>query len=253
MPAPRAGLVDVPHDGLMPAPTRRLLTAATAATVAAVVALAALPASPAAADRTATVTVLHALPDAGVVDVYSGRSLVIEDLRAGQLGALALPGGTARLSLYADGTSPGTADPLIVVPATRIVAGSNVTVAVHLSARGTPTTTAFVNDTRTVGMGMGRLTVRHLAAAPPVDVRAAGRVLLADLANPRQASVGLRAGTYRVDVVRAGTRSLLAGPVAITLVNRPGRDDMGTNTIVYAWGTEQDLRTTVQEVRLDLQ
>jgi hypothetical protein len=237
----------------MPAPTRRILARRLLAAAVVVAALAALPASPAAADRTATVAVLHALPAAGVVDVYSGRSLVIEDLAPGRLGIIALPGGIARLSLYADGTSPGTADPALTIPATRIAAGTNVTVAVHLSARGAPTTTVFVNDTRTVGMGMGRLTVRHLAAAPPVDVRAAGRVLLADLTNPRQASVGLRAGTYRVDLVRAGTRSLVAGPIAITLVNRPGRDDMGTNTIVYAWGTEQDVRTTVQEVRLDLQ
>lgn len=236
-----------------PIHTRRSHTRRSLALGVAVAALAVFPAAPAAADRAATVAVLHALPGAGTVDVYSGRSLVIEDLTPGRIGVIALPGGTARLSLYADGTSPGTADPLLTIPATRIAAGSNVTVAAHPSARGTPTTTAFVNDTRTVGMGMGRLTVRHLAAAPPVNVRVDGRVLLADVANPRQASTGLRAGSYRVDVVQAGTRDVLAGPTTITIKNRPGRDDMGTNTIVYAWGTAQDLRTTVQEVRIDLQ
>jgi hypothetical protein len=216
-------------------------------------ALAALSSAPAAADRAATVTMLHALPDAGTVDVYAGRTLVLDDLAPGRLGAIALPGGTARLSLYADDTAPGAGTPLLTVSPTRISPGSSVTVAAHLTPRGTPTATTFVNDTRTVGMGMGRLTVRHLAAAPAVDVRAGGRVLLADVANPQQASVGLTAGTYRIDLVRAGTRSVLAGPLALTLVNRPGRDDMGTNTIVYAWGTAADLRTAVQEVRLDLQ
>lgn len=236
---------------LTPRPLAIGLAAATALGVLA--ALVAVPAAPAAADRAATVTVLHALPDAGTVDVYSGRTLVLDDLAPGRLGAIALPGGTARLSLYADATAPGTGTPLLTVPPTRIAPGSSVTVAAHLTPRGTPSATTFVNDTRTVGMGMGRLTVRHLAAAPAVDVRAGGRTLLAGVANPRQASVGLNAGTYRVDLVRAGTRSVLAGPLTITLVNRPGRDDMGTNTIVYAWGAAADLRTAVQEVRLDLQ
>lgn len=231
--------------------TRSLAIALT--TASAVGVLAAASAAPAAADRAATVTVLHALPDAGPVDVYSGRSLVLDDLAPGQLGAIALPGGTARLRVYADDAAPGAGTPLLTVPPTRIAPGSSVTVAAHLAPRGTPTATTFVNDTRTVGMGMGRLTVRHLAAAPAVDVRAGGRVLLADVANPRQASVGLNAGTYRIDLVRAGTRSVLAGPLTLTLVNRPGRDDMGTNTIVYAWGTAADLRTAVQEVRLALQ
>ncbi|MDP1879209.1 MAG: DUF4397 domain-containing protein [Actinomycetota bacterium] len=232
---------------------RTLVTHIVTVGAVAAAALAVLPAGPAVADRTATVTVLHALPASGVVDVYSGRSLVIDDLAPGRTGTIALPGGTARLSLYADDTSPTTAAPLLALPSTRVAAGSNVTVAAHLSERGIPTASVFVNDTRTVGMGMGRLTVRHLAAAPPIDLRADGRVLMADVANPRQSSTGMRAGTYRVDLVRAGTRTLLAGPDAITIRNRPGRDDMGTNTIVYAWGTAQDLRVAVQEVRIDLQ
>ena len=51
-----------------------------------------------------------------------------------------------------------------------VPASGSYTVVAHLDASGTPTLTPFENDTSEVADGNGRLTVRHTAAAPAVDV-----------------------------------------------------------------------------------
>lgn len=205
----------------------------------------------------ATLSVLHAVPSgrgADVVDVYAGPTLLVDDLTPGRLVTVQVPAGTYNLAVLPDGRSPGTAAPLISAPRTRVPSGSNLTVTANLTVAGTPVLNVFTNDTTTVGRGKGRLTIRHIAAAAPLDVRAAGSVLLSSLRNPRQGSVGLDAGDYRVDVVRAGTRRVVVGPATVTIRNRPGTGDMGTNTIVYVWGSAADgsLKLAVQNVRIDL-
>lgn len=233
--------------------TVRLGAFACAVSVAAV----GLSASSAAANTNATVSVLHAIPaglGADVVDVYAGRTLLVDDLTPGTLATVRVPAGSYTLAVLPDGRSPGTATPLLSAPRTTIPSGANLTVTANLAANGTPVLNVFTNDTRTVGRGKGRLTVRHIAAAPPVDVRASGSVLFSGLRNPRQGSVGLNAGDYRIDVVLAGTRRAVLAPATVTIRNRPGTGDMGTNTIVYVWGSAEDgsLKRTVQNVRIDL-
>lgn len=211
--------------------------------------------SPAAPASDATLSILHAIPagkGADAVDVYAGRSLLAGDLAPGDLTVVKVPGGTYEIAVLPAGKTPGTASPLLVAPRTRIQSGANLTVAANLTTAGKPALTVFTNDTTTVGNGKGRLTVRHIAAAPPVDVRAAGTVLLSGLRNPRQASVGLNAGNYSIDIVLAGTRRVVLGPTTVTIKNRPGTDDMGTNTILYVWGSSPTLKLATQEVRIDL-
>nr|WP_197510450.1 hypothetical protein [Tessaracoccus coleopterorum] len=48
----------------------------------------------------------------------------------------------------------------------------------------------FVNDISASAKG-ARLTVRHVAAAPEVDIRAGGAVVVESLANPKEASLDL--------------------------------------------------------------
>lgn len=214
-------------------------------------------ATPSAPNTNATVSVLHAIPaglGADVVDVYAGRTLVVDNLRPGQLKTVSVPGGTYTLTVLPDGQTPAAADPLLVSPRTRIPSGANLTVAAHLTPSARPKLTVFTNDTTTVGRGKGRLTVRHVAAAPAVDVRAGGSVLFPGLRNPRQANAGLDAGAYRIDAVRASTRTVVLPSTTVTIRNSPGTQDMGTNTIVYVWGSAEDgsLRQAVQNVRIDL-
>lgn len=91
--------------------------------------------------------------------------------------------------------------------------------------------------------GQARLTVRHTAAAPAVDVRANGEVAFADVTNPKEGKTDLAAGTISADVVLAGTDDVAIGPADVTLKE-------GTNTIVYAWGSAEDdnLDLAVQEI-----
>jgi hypothetical protein len=114
-----------------------------------------------------------------------------------------------------------------------VPAGANATVVAHLDADGNPTLTPFVNDVSATSAGDARLTVRHTAAAPAVDVRADGDVVFDGLTNPNEASADVPAGAYSADVVLAGTEDVALGPADLDLAE-------GTNTIVYAWGSAED-------------
>lgn len=113
----------------------------------------------------------------------------------------------------------------------------------HLDEGGTPVLTPYVNDTSPIAAGQTRLTVRHDAAAPAVDVRAGGEPVFTDLANPDEASADIPAGTVSADVVLAGTEDVAIGPADLTLAE-------GVQTIVYAWGSAADgnLQLAVQTI-----
>lgn len=75
------------------------------------------------------------------------------------------------------------------------MAGGNYTAVAHLKEGGDPTATLFKNDTSKPADGEGRLTVRHGAAAPAVDVRAGGKAVVSDVSNPDEQVLNLTAGT----------------------------------------------------------
>jgi hypothetical protein len=195
----------------------------------------------------ATVSVLHAIPaglGADVVDVYAGDALLIDDFKPGTLQTLRVPAGTYDLGVYADGVTPATGDAVLEAKGVVVPAGANATVTANLNAAGQPALNVFVNNTKKVKKGNGRLTVRHIAAAPAVDVRVNRNVLFKNLVNPRQRVAQAPVGTYNADVVLAGTNTVAIGPARVTLKRN-------TNTIVYAWGSAADgtLQLAVQEVR----
>lgn len=205
------------------------------AAVGAAAAVLALAASPASADTTgeATVSVLHAVPGL-TVDVYANGAELIPDFEPGTLtDPQQLPAGSYDLAVFPAGADPATTAPAISANDVAVPAGANVTVVAHLSAEGTPSLTPFVNDTSAVAAGQARITVRHTAAAPAVDVRAGGTVLVPNLTNPNEASAVVPAGTVSADVVLAGTTDVAIGPADVTLAE-------GTGTIVYAWGSAAD-------------
>ncbi len=213
--------------------------------ISAVLALALAPAAfalPAQAADDATVSILHGVPGA-TVDVYANGDPLLTDFTPGTLtDPVMLPGGTYDLKVTAAGAG---ADGAAVIEAKGVTvpAGANITVVAHLSADGKPVLTPFVNDTSAVPAGKARLTVRHTAAAPAVDVRANGAVALKGLTNPNEAKATVGAGTIKADVVLAGTDTVAIGPADVTLKE-------GTNTIVYAWGsaTDNNLKLAVQTI-----
>ncbi len=208
----------------------RLLVGAGA--VAAALALSTVPAS-ASTTGEATVSVLHAVPGL-TVDVYANGDELLPDFEPGTLtDPQQLPAGSYDLTVFAAGADPATATPAIRADDVNVPAGANITVVAHLSADGTPVLTPFVNDTSAVAAGEARVTVRHTAAAPAVDVRAGGEVLVPGLTNPNEASAEVPAGTVSADVVLAGTSDVAIGPADLALAE-------GTGTIVYAWGSAAD-------------
>ncbi|GAA2094873.1 DUF4397 domain-containing protein [Microlunatus panaciterrae] len=188
--------------------------------------------TPAHAEDTATVSVLHAVPGA-TVDVYANGKALLTDFKPGTLtDPQQLPPGSYDLKVVAagdgaDGKAVTEADD-VTVPA-----GANITVVAHLTAKGTPTLTPFVNDVSTLPAGKARITVRHTAAAPAVDVRAGGSPVFKGLTNAKEATADLAAGTVKADVVLAGTETVAIGPAEVKLAE-------GTNTVVYAWGSAAD-------------
>lgn len=196
-----------------------------------VVGLAAAPAY--AAD--ATVSVLHAIPEgsgADVVDVYAGDAMLIDNFTPGSLETLTVPEGTYDLAVFADGEGPGNGTAVLEAAGVEVPGGANATVTANLDAEGNPALNVYVNDISEVAAGESRLTVRHIAAAPAVDVRADGAVIIENLVNPDEAIVAVPAGSYSADVVLAGTDTVALGPADLSLAE-------GTNTIVYAWGSAE--------------
>ncbi|WNV75852.1 DUF4397 domain-containing protein [Geodermatophilus sp. DSM 44513] len=191
-----------------------------------------LSASPALADsHTATVSVLHAIPDTPV-DVYANGERLIDDFQPGTLtDPLELPAGDYDLAVFPADAADDSGSPLLSADGVAVPAGANATVAAHLTAEGQPALTPFVNDTSEVAAGQARVTVRHTAAAPAVDVRAGGQVVIDGLTNPNEESLTVPAGTVSADVVLAGTDTVAIGPADLAL-------EEGTTTIVYAWGSQ---------------
>lgn len=184
-------------------------------------------------DHDATVSVLHGVPGL-TVDVYVDGEELIPDFAPGTLtDPMMLPEGSYDIEIYADGDDPASAEPALSAEGLQVPGGANLTLAAHLDADGAPMLSAFVNDVSTLDAGQARLTVRHAAAAPAVDVRAGGSPVIEGLTNPDEQTLELDAATVSADVVLVGTQDVVLGPADLDLAE-------GTSTIVYAWGSAQD-------------
>ncbi|WP_375167220.1 DUF4397 domain-containing protein [Cnuibacter physcomitrellae] len=194
------------------------------------VTLGAMPAN--AADGDAKLSVLHAVPGL-TVDVYVNGALTLDDFTPGTLaGPLDLPAGTYSVAITASDAADASS-PAIGPVDLKLDAGGNYTAVAHLDASGKPTATLYTNDTSTLAPGQGRLTVRHDAAAPAVDVLAGGTPVISGLTNPDEKVLNLPAGTVSASVAAAGTTTPVIGPKDVDVAE-------GVNTIVYAWGSLQD-------------
>ncbi|MBO3095544.1 DUF4397 domain-containing protein [Cellulomonas dongxiuzhuiae] len=209
----------------------RLLTgtAAGALALGLVASFAALPAS-AATGGSAKLSVLHGVPDL-TVDVWVNGERTLDDFTPGTLaGPLDLPAGTYSVAITAADAADASSPAIGPVDLT-LAGGGNYTAVAHLDAAGEPTATLFTNDTEATAAGQGRLTVRHVAAAPGVDVLAGGDAVVTNLTNPNEQTLDLPAGTVSATVVATGTTEpALLGPADVPVTE-------GALTVVYAWGS----------------
>jgi hypothetical protein len=191
----------------------------------------------------AKLSVLHGVPGL-TVDVWVNGNLTLDDFKPGSLaGPLELAAGDYNIAIT--GSDAPNADNPVIGPVTvELDNGGNYTAVAHLDAGGAPTATLFTNDTKAPrNDNKGKLTVRHVAAAPAVDVLAGGTAVIEGLSNPDEATLKLKAGTISASVAAAGTTAPVIGPVDITV-------EGGKNTIIYAWGSLADgtLAAAVQVV-----
>lgn len=181
---------------------------------------------------TATVGVFHGIPNLPV-DVYVGKDKVLDDFQPGTFGGpLKVPTGHYLIRVTpADATSAKEA---VLKARFGFQAGRNYSVIAHLTAKGAPTLTKYRNDLSKVGHDEARVTVRHVAAAPPVRVLLDNTVAISKLKNPQEAKAVLPADTYSVKVKLAQPpRTRVFGPTDLEF-------KAGTNTIVYAYGSAKD-------------
>ncbi len=128
--------------------------------------------------------------------------------------------------------SPTPAGKVVATNTVRTAAGSNSDLVLHLqtAASKKPMVTQFPNTITGIPANKASVTVAHTAAVPPADIRVDGKVLFANVANGESLDVVVPAGTYRVDIVKAGeTAPAVFGPVDLTVQG-------GTLTKVYAVG-----------------
>ncbi|MBI9115830.1 DUF4397 domain-containing protein [Sanguibacter suaedae] len=188
--------------------------------------------APAQAADDAELSVLHGVPGL-TVDVWVNGERTLDDFEPGDLaGPLTLPAGTYSVAITAADAEDASA-PAIGPVDLPLEAGMSYTAAAHLDAAGEPTATLFTNDTSTTAAGEGRLTVRHVAAAPAVDVLAGDQAVVTNLSNPDEQVLDLPAGTVSAAVAATGTTEPVLGPVDVTVAE-------GVSTIAYAWGSLED-------------
>ncbi|MFD0053952.1 DUF4397 domain-containing protein [Streptomyces sp. NPDC127168] len=190
----------------------------------------------------AMVSVFHGVPGLDV-DVYANGDKLLSDFKPGTVtDPQSLKAGTYDIQVFEAGQGPdGTP---AIEKEVNVPAGGNATIAAHLSADGTPQLTAFTNDVSAVDDGQSRLTVRHVAAAPAVDVRADGQPVFKGLENPKQDTAVVDAGTVSADVVLAGTDTVAIGPADLNLKS-------GTSNVAYAWGSAADKNLALATQTLD--
>lgn len=192
---------------------------------------------PASADTDPRIHLIHGIPGA-VVDVYVDGAPVFEDFEYSQTQDLSGLAGATLVGLQVKLSSDGT----VVIDAgdVDLPATGNYTIVAQYDDGGTPGLGIFENDVSSIAAGEGRLTVRHAAAAPAVDVRAGDPKAVVfsavenTLSNAGEGTADLPVDTYNVDVVLSSDDTTTAfGPADIAVED-------GVSLIVYAVGQASD-------------
>jgi hypothetical protein len=209
------------------------LIAAVAGLLAAIALVVPALSGPATAADTSQVYVVHGIP-ATPVDVYVNGSLTLTAFQPEDVqGPLDLPAGSYRVQIFAATDGPSESAPAsgaVIDKTLDVPGGASLSLIAHLDASGAPVLTAFANDGTEVGAGMARVSVRHTAAAPAVDIYVDGAKAVSALSNPDEAVAEIPAGSHTVEVKAAGTDTTVIGPATLDFAE-------GTNTLVFAIGS----------------
>jgi hypothetical protein len=188
--------------------------------------LAALPAG--AQQGSVTVWYINGVPGTPV-DVYWDNVLKVPGFQPGGISdPLVVPPHTGVVHCRPAGAP---ADGPVVAEAVFELPPGNVTMIMHLDSGGAPTMSRFLNDTSGIGAGQGRLTVRHTAAAPAVDVSVAGGPVLRGISTGNEVSAPVPAGAFEITVALANSDERVTAQVEVPA---------GAQTIVYPIGSAEE-------------
>lgn len=204
--------------------------AATAVAIVAVLAATLSVAGPAAAQLRSAVTILHSIPGLSVDLVVDGE-VVIAGFNAGDTQDLsALAGQTLR---NIEAREPGGGAVVVgPIDAFEVPSQGNASVVVHLDSGGDAVITTYFNEAPPLDQGRGRLVVRHVAAAPPIDLTLADETVLTGIDNAQEAAVELPAGEITDAWITAGGERIARLP-NLEL-------DAQSNLTVYVGGSVDD-------------
>ncbi|MDX1415496.1 MAG: DUF4397 domain-containing protein, partial [Candidatus Promineifilaceae bacterium] len=201
---------------------------------------------------TGHVTVVHGVPGL-TVDVYVNGNLTLPNFEPGTVtDPIELPVGDYEIVIVAAGGDP--ADPVLSGSAD-VTSGLNASIVAHLTEAGAPMLSVFANDVSPILDDTSRLAVRHVAAAPAVDVALyddddldaddlVGKI--ENLVNPNEQQVEVPEDDYYAIISPAGTATPVFGPAELELEDE-------TSYIVYAVGSLADDSFTllVQTIELE--
>jgi hypothetical protein len=203
-------------------------------------------ATPAGAAGVASVNVVHGIPGATVKVCVDGKA-VADDFRYGhKIAGATLSAGTHTVRLVSAGKRCSAS--AILKAAYPLEAGRNYTLVANLNAAGTPNLRAFVNPVAPTEAATARLTVRHTAQAPAVNVWAGQTKLVGGTTFSwgKSRTLAVPAGTYPVKVTLPGSTKAVIGPATKTL-------HAGRAYQVYAVGSAANYRLVTVSIPVGTQ
>ena len=194
--------------------------------LAALAATALIPTS-AAAQADVDLTLVHGLPGV-TADVAVDGTVVIDDFVPGSLANITSFAGQTLTNLTVTDTATG--DVVITVASIEIPASGSHTLVAHLDASGTPVLNSYQNNTAAVSSGEARLTIRHTAQAPAIDLVIGADRPVTGITNGQSGEVELPAGTVSDAQIAPTGDTAIASLPAVDL-------SADTNTIVHVIGS----------------
>jgi hypothetical protein len=177
----------------------------------------------------ASLNVVHGIPGVDV-EVCVNGAVAIPGFNPGEVvTGVPLPAGSYDVKIVAAGDTCD--DPAILEAAgIELASDKNYTAIAYLMEDGTPTLGLFKNNVKPLAKGTARLTIRHTAAAPAVDVWANGTTILSDVPNGASATLKVPTGVYAAWASLPDEYAPVIGPAVLKL-------ERGTAYQVYAWGS----------------
>lgn len=153
----------------------------------------------ASAAEAARVFIIHGIPGVNV-DVYAtlaGAPIpatpTIPNFQPKQIADVTAGPASVDIRIFAAGANPQTATPVIAVLGAAVPGPGEISILAHLDNAGAPTATIYTNDNSAPLPGAARVSVRHAAQAPAVQLAAGGVPKLA-VANPYFGDLEVPAG-----------------------------------------------------------